>query len=185
MYPINKTPVYNGRFSFILRHKRLFYDKMRRERKRKGHHRMISFETSCITSLKECTSVAKEDLWHVLVEQGKTNVPILSVERLLLEPSFRNKGIGKAFLRHFCQTHKDEHLILVVAGLLEEEYEQPSEEFVKEKLAQLEWFYTSVGFVNVNHIIGQYEYKTVYLYDDGIGKEIALPLKKKAGIACF
>lgn len=138
---------------------------------------MITIETSYVTSLNDCNGFAQEDLWYFMQEMNETKSSILCIDKFSVDKKHRNKGVGTQFLKDFCKKHQAESIILVVAGFLKEENEHPTKDELNEKLGQLERFYMSVGFVNANDYIGQYEFNTAYLYNGGIGKELISHLK--------
>lgn len=132
-------------------------------------------KTKVIKSEKHCNSFAERDLFYIVSDKLKIDKDILCIDYFEIPKKNQNKGHGTKILKQFCEENKEKFILFLVAGLPIKEDELEMElthDGLHEKLSRLEKFYTSVGFVNINAYIGQYENKISFLYKDGLGCEI-------------
>lgn len=108
-------------------------------------------------------------------EDVNLNNEIKYISKIMLAKSIRNKGIGTKILSDLCKSVGDDKFLMVTAGALIEEYDvEPTNEEYKVILKKLDKFFTNVGFIDVNNLVGEYECKCTYLY----GNKVALDFIK-------
>lgn len=134
-------------------------------------------ETKIIHTIDDCTLFAERDLFNITRNRIGIETDILCIDYFEVQKEHRNKGYGKEFLKNFCKKNKENYILFLMAGFpITEEEQEPSKEELSLKLSKLEKFYTSIGFLNVNEKIGQYEQKISFLYNGGIGEKIITKL---------
>lgn len=138
--------------------------------------KLYQMKTRLVHTIEDCVYFAEKDLFSTINHPTDKKLPILCIDYFEVQKEHRNKGYGKQFLKDLCETNKQEYLILLVAGIVLENEGEPAKQEVEQKLSRLEKFYNSIGFVNVNSAIGQYEEKISFLYGSGLGEKVVLEL---------
>lgn len=120
---------------------------------------------------KECScSFALLDAMG-LCESNNLTLPIIEIYQIFTEKDARNLNGATDLIRTVIAQNPNS-IIIAVAGASKLEYEEePSEEEYQTILDNLKPFYERHGFVDMNSIIGGYEFKCTYVYvgNDNIG----------------
>ncbi len=96
----------------------------------------------------------------------------LVIDSFIVHPAFRGKGMGSKVLKDFCESY-DDKIIFLLAGANTKEYpEEPPEQELLSILRRLENFYVNIGFINVNEHIGDYQFKTSFIYENETSKPL-------------
>lgn len=138
--------------------------------------KLYQMKTRLVHTIEDCVYFAEKDLFSAIRHPSNKEIPILCIDFFEVQKEHRSKGYGKQLLKEFCETNKEDYLLLLVAGIVLENEGEPTKQEVEQKLSRLEKFYTSIGFLNVNNAIGQYEDKISFLYGSGLGEKVALEL---------
>lgn len=130
-------------------------------------------------SILYSTSVDEENppFWYRDIEFLINGADFVFVHTLFINKEDRNKGLGSAALKEFCDHMTSLNKIIILrSSLLKDEYpEEPTEEQYTEVLERLNKFFINRGFSNINKYTKTYEFSELYVYTDSeIGWDLYL-----------
>ena len=108
-------------------------------------------------------------------------VKIVEILDVFVYPKYRHKGTGSLMLQELLSKCEDS-VVLLSAGAHTKEYErEPTGEKFKEALGKVVSFYNKNGFIDINDIMGGYQYRRAMLYTgNSLGKYFEEKLKTVA-----
>lgn len=125
----------------------------------------------------EVSPYAVKDLGEQL-RRLNWSTPVICIEEIFVDKMLRGKGYGSGLIKYVCENYYS-HLILVEAGALKKEYkEEPSQQEIHDIVENLGDWYEKLGFINVNHLLGQYQTRIAYLYYNEVGIELMVELNR-------
>lgn len=113
------------------------------------------------------------------ISKYNINANVLDITEIYVDPRHRCKGYGTLMINQIC-TKFSNHIIVLLSGALDKEYDsEPDDNEMIEIKNRLSKFYTHRNFVSVNDMIGYYQFKEVFIYNNAPGKEILHELTEK------
>ena len=97
---------------------------------------------------------------------------LVEIKNISVKKDGRLKGSGTKLVEHLIAEHKDSIVVAVTYLSIDEYPVEPSAAEGIDIMEGLDKFYKSCGFVDVNHLYGQYESKNVYMYNNEAAKEL-------------
>lgn len=128
------------------------------------------------------TSIDEDDMpfWYQDIESCINGADFAFTYELFINKEDRNKGLGTAALKEFCEYMTTiNNIIIVQSSLLKKEFKkEPTNEQYNEVLDRLDKFFTSRGFTNINQYTNSYEYSELYVYTESeIGRDLVESIK--------